>query len=44
MAGTASVFRIDSAGQTESTARTAGNIIEFNGTSLSPDDVLTQHH
>lgn len=38
MAGTASIFRIDSNGDTESTARTAGNIIEFNGTSLSPDD------
>lgn len=39
MAGTASLFRIESTGQTESTARTAGTIIEFNSTSGgSPDD------
>jgi len=31
MAGTGSIFRIDSNGQTETTARSAGQIIEFNG-------------
>jgi hypothetical protein len=38
MAGTASIFRIDSNGDTESDARTANQIVEFNGTSLNPDD------
>jgi len=31
MAGTGAIFRIDTAGETESDARTAGEIIEFNG-------------
>lgn len=38
MAGTASIFRIDSNGDTEASARTANQIIEFNGTGLNPDD------
>lgn len=39
MAGTASIYRIDSNGDTESTARTANEIVEFNGSSLNPDDL-----
>jgi len=38
MAGTASIFRIDANGETEADARTANQIVEFNGTSLNPDD------
>lgn len=38
MAGSASIFRIDTVGDTESDARTASQIVEFNGTGLTPDD------
>ncbi len=38
MAGTASVYRVTSASDTESDARTANDIVEFNGTSMAPDD------
>ncbi len=37
-AGTASIFRLSVGVTTEAAAKTAGDIIEFNGTSLSPDD------
>lgn len=36
MAGSGAIFRIDNAGETEATARVAGEIIEFNGGSV-PD-------
>lgn len=38
MAGTASIYRIDANGDTENDARTANQIVEFNGTGLTPDD------
>jgi len=37
MAGTASVFRIDANGETETTARTANEIVEFNTGATNPD-------
>ena len=37
-AGTASIFRLSTGTTTEAAAKTANEIIEFNGTSLSPDD------
>jgi hypothetical protein len=37
MAGTASVYRIDTTGETESDARTANQIIEFNTGATNPD-------
>jgi len=36
--GTASIFRIDTNGDTETTAEAANETVEFNGTSLNPDD------
>ncbi len=40
-AGTASIFRLSTGTTTEAAAKTAGDIVEFNGTSLSPDDNST---
>jgi len=37
-AGTASIFRLSTGTTTEAAAKTANEIIEFNGTSLAPDD------
>ena len=37
-AGTASIFRLSTGTTTEAAAKAANDIIEFNGTSLNPDD------
>jgi len=37
-AGTGSIFLVTNTSDTEAIAKTASNIIEFNGTGLSPDD------